>query len=84
MTNVITPSNRKVNLTSSRTPGASVVRNQTKRNLISQLNSPSDFLKPNNLTKVQRFKTSKIVGTLAPQLSLPRRRVSCRFKLGYN
>lgn len=62
----ITSSARHVNVTAMRTPGPN--GNHTKRNLISQLNSPGHFAKPN----VTRVKTCKVLSTLAA----PRRRVS--------
>lgn len=58
----------------SRTPGSN--RNQTKRNLMTQLNSPTDFAKPIGSAKSFR-KPVKVMATLGvPTLSLPRRRVS--------
>lgn len=67
--NNITSSARHVNVTAFRTPGA--CGNQTKRNLINQLNSPGQFVKP-------RVRPCKTVATLA----VPRRRVSYKLIFG--
>lgn len=64
--NNLTSSARHVNVTAIRTPGS--VGNHTKRNLLTQLNSPGLFAKP----KVSRVKPCKVATTL----SVPRRRVS--------
>lgn len=70
--NNVTSSAKKVESTMSRTPGPN--RNQTKRNLISQLNSPNDFVRPIGSAKQVR-KPNKAMATLGVP-TLPRRRVS--------
>lgn len=70
--NNVTTSSKKVESTMSRTPGPN--RNQTKRNLINQLNSPNDFARPVGLVKQVR-KPIKAMASLGVP-TLPRRRVS--------
>lgn len=70
--NNVTSSARKVEMTMSRTPGSN--RNQTKRNLINQLNSPTGFVKPIGSVKQNR-KPIKAMATLGVP-TVNRRRVS--------
>lgn len=70
--NNVTTSAKRMETNMSRTPGPN--RNQTKRNLINQLNSPNDFAKPIGSVKQIR-KPIKVMATLGVS-TLPRRRVS--------
>lgn len=72
--NLTSVSGKKINASSLRTPAS----NQTKRNLMTQLNSAAGFTRPVSVTK--HIRTRPPMSTLkVPTLSIPRRRVNKSF-----